>query len=98
MIDNELRFKKINGKKYHISEKNINELIESFEYSGIMEFHYDIVYDVWRSTSPDGRYLPAICARDFPKPDWQYFETWEDLIENYKFPDGKTMLELLFEE
>ena len=94
MLTDKIKKKKL---KYHgrTGCKNIEELIEQFEYSGVAEFTYKgIDWGLRYALAPCGEYKPGIvtCLKI---QDWTFFETWEDLIENFNFPDGKNFLDLV---
>lgn len=99
MLSEELKQKTITyDGQLGLYEQNINGLIEIFETCGNAEFTYkNKIYYVRRETAPDERYLPAIGTNINFDKKWLFFETWENLIEHFKFPDNKTMLQILFE-
>lgn len=97
MIPNDILKKQIVNKSCGHWFDTLEEMIDTFENDGNQEFYHNgITYYVWRQETPDYRYLPAI-GTNANIETWTFFETWEDLVEQYKFPDGKTMLDIIFE-
>ena len=101
MITNAIKKKKItNDKLYHNGSTTIEELIEYFYYSGIGEFSYceDITWYVRAEVRPtDKKWCPAIGTTINVDETWSFYDSYEELIEKHVFPNGKTMLEMLFE-
>lgn len=96
MLSKELLNKQIVSQ--HCGYRNgytLEQMIECFNTQDGSEFYHNgITYYPMRKTAPAGRYLPAICTDDWK---WTFFETWDDLVEQFKFPDGKTMLDIIFD-
>ena len=76
----------------------LQDMLEDFENNGLAEFWYKgKTYYVWRQTNKLGEYLPAISGENGTFDDsWQFFNTWEELVEKFKLFDGKTMLDVIF--
>ncbi len=100
MIDKNLLNKKITFFCGH-QNRTLQDMLDDFENNGMAEFWYKgKTYYVWRQINKQGKYLPAINPKScFDFDDgWVFFNTWEELVENYKLFDGKTMLDVIFTE
>lgn len=95
MLSKELLNKQIVSQ--HCGYRNgytLEQMMGYFESQDSEFYHNGITYYVMRETAPDGRFLPGICTEAL---DWTFFETWDELVEQFKFPDGKTMLDIIFD-
>ena len=89
----------------HFSAKNLEEYIEYLHYSGHGEYLYENSKIWYLMEQPingiNKRSLPGVSDEiNYPgeNNNWVFYQTWEDLIENHLFPNGKTILEMVFEE
>lgn len=101
MIDSKIRKEKILFECF--SKLNIDELIEEFKMSGCMDFSYNgITYMVNDESKGDGKYYPSIRiikegqSYDEEMASVQFFDSYDDLIENFRFPTGKKFIDVLF--
>lgn len=79
-------------------DETLDDMIYDFK-CGSDEFTYKgHQYRVREEYNPkqNMRWMPAIGPNNHCDESWQFFDTFEDLVENYKFPDGKTMLDFVF--
>lgn len=100
MINENIKTQFFYSGKFHTDGSNINELIDNFEYIGVGEFTYNgTTYYIRRTEqTPNNDYLPGISTDINFNTGLQIFSTWEDLVENFRFPDGKGFLDILFED
>ena len=81
--------------------ETIGAFIEYLE-SGSDEFYYR-GDKTWRireeyNLKNNKKWQPAIGHTQNCDETWTFYETWEDLIEQFKFPTGETLLEYLLSE
>lgn len=107
MISEEIKQEHI---KYDIwGVDNINELIELFETSGDVELEYEnyeyhIMYERSKEKDKEGNYIWKPSIREHkqgwtPNDDLKsvvFYETWDDLIEQFTFPNGEKLIDVLF--
>ena len=89
----------------HFSTKNLEEYIEYLHFSGHGEFLYENGKIWYLMEQPanglDKNWLPGVSDEinfSGEKNNWIFYNSWEDLIEKHVFPNGKTILQMVFEE
>ena len=100
MLSKSILNKKINYHKYHTMWPTLEDMIEYFGtvddgrlvYNGIRY----VISNEHEQHGTKNHWKPFIRAYgDFENTT--YYETFEELVEKHKFPDGKTILDFIFD-
>lgn len=107
MISEEIKQEPIKYDRW--GTKNINELIELFETDGdvrlrYLNYEYHIMYERSKEKDKEGNYIWKPSIREH-KQGWTpyddlksvvFYESWDDLIEQFTFPNGEKLIDVLF--